>query len=180
MYKPTVWLTPKLSYSINFERMTVRIANVGELPILGYPSNLSFYKDWKMKEARLVIKDGKAFLKVVFEKKPVRVEAKGSVVVDINIGEIVVGKDDTHYVRIPTRLSEVHHLKSLAEGLQRKYPRRWRENKHIRARISHFHAKVKRIMEDFAKKVGKWVVEIAEDFNANVTKLERLTNLIKR
>ncbi|QXJ32468.1 RNA-guided endonuclease TnpB family protein [Saccharolobus shibatae] len=180
VYKSTVWLTPKLSYSINFDRMTVRITSVGELPILGYPSNLSFYKDWKMREARLVVKDGKAFLKVVFERGKMKIQPKGSVAVDINMNEIVVGSDDTHYVRILTRLSEVHHWKSLGEVLQRKYPKRWKENERIRARISHFHAKAKRIMEDFARKVGKWVVEIAEDFNANVIKLERLTNLVKR
>jgi hypothetical protein len=37
VYKPTVWLTPRASYSVDFERMTVKIASVGELPILGYP-----------------------------------------------------------------------------------------------------------------------------------------------
>ena len=37
----------------------------------------------------------------------------------------------------------------------------------------------RRIAEDFARKVGKWVVEIAEDFGANVIKLESLKNLIK-
>lgn len=95
------------------------------------------------------------------------------------MNEIVVGKDDTHYVRIPTRLHEVHHWKSLAENLQKKYPRRWRENKRILRRIRSFHLKAKRIMEDFARKVGKWVVEIAEDFGANVIKLENLRNLIK-
>jgi IS605 OrfB family transposase len=34
-------------------------------------------------------------------------------------------------------------------------------------------------MEDFARKVGKWVVEIVEDFCTNVIKLENLRNLIK-
>jgi hypothetical protein len=47
------------------------------------------------------------------------------------MNDIVVGKDDEHYVRISTRLEEVHHWKSLAENLQRKYPRRWREDKRI-------------------------------------------------
>ena len=57
---------------------------------------------WKMKEARLVIRNDKAFLKVVFEKpREEKVEAKESVAVDINMNEIVVGKDDEHYVRIP-------------------------------------------------------------------------------
>jgi hypothetical protein len=47
-----------------------------------------------MREARLVIKDGKAFLKVVFEKKEESVEAKESTAVDINMSEIVVSKDE--------------------------------------------------------------------------------------
>jgi len=105
--------------------MNVRIASVGVLPILGYPRYLKDYMSWKMKEARLVIRDDKAFLKVVFEK-PIeeKVEPKESIAVDINMAEVVVGKDDTHYVRIPTRLKQVHHWKSLAENILKKYPKR--------------------------------------------------------
>ncbi|MQL55604.1 RNA-guided endonuclease TnpB family protein [Acidianus ambivalens] len=181
VYKPTVWLTPKKSYSVNFERMTVKITSVGELQILGYPRNLKDYLSWKMREARLAVKGGKAFLKVVFEKEEEgeKVEPKESIAVDINMSEIVVGKDDIHYVRIPTRLEEVHHWKSLAENLQRKYSRRWRENKKILYRIRSFHIKAKMIMEDFARKVGKWVVEVARMMSSNVVKLENLKNLIK-
>ena len=180
VYKPTVWLTPGASYNVDFEAMTVRIASVGVLPILGYPRNLKEYLSWRMKEARLVVRDDKAFLKVVFEK-PIeeKVEPKESVAVDINMSEIVVGKDDTHYVRIPTRLHEVHHWKSLAENLQRKYPRRWRENKRILYRFRSFHLKARRVMEDFARKVGKWVVDVAKRMGANVIKLENLRNLVK-
>ncbi|PSN94218.1 transposase [Candidatus Marsarchaeota G2 archaeon ECH_B_2] len=180
VYKPTVWLTPKASYNVDFDKKSVRIASVGELPILGYPRNLKEYMSWRMKESRLVIRDGKAFLKVVFEKPLDSVEPKESIAVDINIAEIVAGSDDKHYVRIPTRLEEVHHWKSLAENLQRKYPRRWRENKRILHRIHTFHLKARRIAEDYARKVGKWVVEVAERMTgANVIKLESLKNLIK-
>ena len=179
VYRPTVWLTPKASYDVDFEAMTVRIAGVGELLILGYPRNLKEYLGWRMKEARLVIRNDKAFLKVVFEKEEEKVKPKESIAVDINMAEVVVGKDDEHYVRIPTRLHEVYHWKSLAERLQRKYPRRWRGNKRILYRVRSFHQKARRIMEDFARKVGKWVVEIAEDFGANAIKLENLRNLIK-
>ncbi|BAK54794.1 putative transposase [Sulfurisphaera tokodaii str. 7] len=56
--------------------MRVRITSIGELPILGYPRNLNFYKDWRMKEARLVIKGDSAFLKVVFEKKKEKIEPR--------------------------------------------------------------------------------------------------------
>jgi len=45
-----------------------------------------------MRESRLVVKDGKAFLKVVFEKSEEKVEPKSSVAVDINVAEIV-GED---------------------------------------------------------------------------------------
>jgi putative transposase len=179
VYKPTVWLTPKTSYNVDFGRMTVRIAGVGELPILGYPRNLKEYLGWKMKEARLVIKGGKAFLKVVFEKEEKIVEPKESIAVDINMAEVVVGKDDINYVRIPTRLDEVHHWKSLAESLQKKYSKRWRGNKRILHRFHSFHQKARRIMEDSARKVGKWVVEVARMIGANVIKLENLRNLIK-
>ncbi len=44
VYKPTVWLTPKASYNVDFEAMTVRIASVGDLPILGYPRLITLYK----------------------------------------------------------------------------------------------------------------------------------------
>ena len=179
VYRPTVWLTPRASYNVDFERMNVRIVGVGELPILGYPRNLKEYLSWKMKEARLVVKDGRAFLKVVFEKEDESVNAKESVAVDINMSEIVVGKDDEHYVRIPNRLHEVHHWKSLAENLQKKYRRRWRENKRILQRIRSFYLKARRIMEDFARKAGKWVVDVAKRMGANVIKLENLRNLIK-
>jgi hypothetical protein len=78
-----VWLTPKASYNVDFETMIVRIASVGELPILGYPRNLKEYMSWRMREARLVIKDGKAFLKV--EKGEENVELKESIAVDVNM-----------------------------------------------------------------------------------------------
>ncbi|WP_218261281.1 RNA-guided endonuclease TnpB family protein [Saccharolobus shibatae] len=178
VYKPTVWLTLEASYNLDLDMMTVRIAGVGELPVLGYPRNLRGYLNWKMKEARLVIKDGRAFLKVTFEKEEQKVEPKSSVAVDVNMNEVVVGKDGTHYVRIPTRLEEVHHWKSLAEGLQKKYPKRW-GSKRIIHKIHSFHQKARNIMEDFARKVGKWVVETAGLLGANVIKLEKLTNMIK-
>ena len=45
--------------------------------------------------------------------------------------------------------------------------------------IHSFHQKARRILEDFARKVGKWVVDVAKRMGVNVIKLERLKNLIK-
>jgi putative transposase len=39
--------------------------------------------NWRMKEARLVVRGDKAFLKVVFEKPLKKIEPKSSIVVDI-------------------------------------------------------------------------------------------------
>ena len=69
--------------------------------------------------------------------------------------------------------------KSLAEYLQIKYPKRWNRNKYIKRRITAFHLKAKNIAEDFARKIGKKVVEEAIKMNANVIILENLKNLIK-
>jgi IS605 OrfB family transposase len=180
IFKPTVWLTPKLSYTVNFNEMLVKISKIGEFKILGYPRNYKEYLSWNMKEARLVLNNGKAFLKITFEKFAQKIEPKGSIAVDINMKTIIVGKDNKNYVSIPTRINEIHHYKSLAEYLQRKYPKRWKENKNIKRRIMTFHLKAKNIAEDFAMKVGNKVVEEAIKMNANVIILENLKNMIKK
>jgi putative transposase len=179
VYKPAVWLTPKSSYTVNFEKMFVKISKIGEFKILGYPRNIKEYLFWNMKESRLVFRNGKAFLKITFEKFMQKIEPKKSIAVDINMKAIVIGKDENNYVSIPTRISEIHHYKSLAENLQIKYPKRWKENKNIKRRIISFHIKAKNIAEDFARKIGKKVSDEAIKMNANVIILENLKNLIK-
>jgi IS605 OrfB family transposase len=179
IFKPTVWLTPKHSYNVNFKKMLVKISKIGEFEILGYPRNYKEYLSWKMKESRLIFRNGKAFLKITFEKLMQKIEPKESIAVDINMKTIVIGKDENNYVNIPTRISEIHHYKSLAEMLQIKYSKRWKENRNIKRRIMVFHIKAKNIAEDFARKVGKRVVDEAINMDANVIILENLKNLIK-
>jgi putative transposase len=62
--------------------MKVWIRDVGELPILDYPKNLSFYKDWQAREVRLVLRNGKKFLKVILIKDYREYEVKDAVAVD--------------------------------------------------------------------------------------------------
>jgi putative transposase len=180
IFKPTVWLTPKLSYTVNFNDMFVKISKLGEFKILGYPRNYKEYLSWEMKEARLVFNNGKAFLKIVFEKFAQKIEPKDSIAVDINMQNITVGKDENNFVKINTRINEIHHYKLLAESLQIKYPKRWKENRNIKRRIMTFHIKAKNIAEDFARKVSKRIVEEAIKMNANVIILENLKYMIKK
>jgi len=46
-------------------------------------------------------------------------------------------------------------------------------------RIAHFYRRERNILIDFAKKVGKWIVEIAMLLKANIIVLERLKRMIK-
>jgi transposase, IS605 OrfB family, central region len=180
VFKPTVWLTPKFSYTVDFERMIIRISKVGEFKITGYPRNLKEYLSWKMKEARQVIRNGKAFIKITFEKFIQKIDPKDSIAVDINMKTIVVGKDENNFVKINTRINEIYHYKSLAENLQIKYPKIWKENRNIKQRIIAFHSKAKRIAEDFARKVSKRIIDEAIKMDANVIKLENLKYMIKK
>jgi putative transposase len=159
--------------------MLVKILKIGEFKILGYPRNYKDYLSWEMKEARLVFNNGKAFLKITFQKLIQKIEPKGSIAVDINMQNITVGKDENNFVKINTRINEIHHYKLLAEYLQRKYPKRWKENRNIKRRIMVFHIKAKNIAEDFARKVSKRVIDEAIKMNANVIKLENLKYMIK-
>ncbi|WP_425487472.1 hypothetical protein [Metallosphaera tengchongensis] len=67
-----------------------------------------------MREASLLLRDGNAYLKIPILKDWKGPGVKDGVAVDINMAELVVGKDHEKYVRIPTRLEDVHHYKSLA------------------------------------------------------------------
>lgn len=62
------------------------------------------------------MRDGKAFLKVSLLKSYSESLAKDGV--EINMADVVVGKDDKQYVRMLTRFDGAHHYKSLAENLQ--------------------------------------------------------------
>ncbi|WP_231961077.1 hypothetical protein [Saccharolobus sp. A20] len=41
------------SHKLDLEGIRVWVRQVYELPILGYPRNLSFYKDWEVREVSL-------------------------------------------------------------------------------------------------------------------------------
>ncbi|AHC52669.1 hypothetical protein SUSAZ_10885 [Sulfolobus acidocaldarius SUSAZ] len=43
----------------------------------------------------------------------------------------------------------------MAEGLQKKYNKRWEENERILNRIRHFHRRTRNVLEDSAKKIGE-------------------------
>jgi len=176
----SVILTPKASYNLNLNKMRLSILGHKTL-ILGYSRTLSLYNDWKIAEARLVKRGKDWYLHVTFRKKEERKKEEfkptGVIAVDINQEFITIGNDKA-IVEIPTRLNDAYHYVLEAQKLQRKYPYKWRYSKHILNRIAHFFRRERNILTDFAKKVGKWVVEIALLLKANVIVLERLKKLV--
>jgi len=195
-------LTPKLSYNLDLIKMKLSILGY-ETPILGYSRTLTLYKDWKIAEAKLVKRGKSWFLFITFrkgeekkkgkkakkkeeglatrgekkkrkkEKKKDEFKVSGIVAADINQDFIVIGNEKT-IIEIPTRLDDAYHYVLEAQKLQKKYPYKWRYSKKILSRIAHFFRRERNILIDFAKKVGKWVVEIAMLLKANVIVLEKL------
>jgi len=176
----SVILTPKASYNLNLQKMRLSILGY-ETQILGYSRTLLLYKDWKISEARLVKRGKSWYLHITFrkkeEKKKEEFKPAGIIAVDINQDFITVGNDKA-IVEIPTRLDDAYHYVLEAQKLQKKYPYKWRYSKKILNRIAHFYRRGRNILMDFAKKVGRWVVEIALMLKANVIVLEKLKKLI--
>jgi len=198
----SVILTPKASYKLDLEKMKLSILGY-ETPILGHSRTLTQFKDYKIAEAKLVKRGKDWYLFITFKKEKERKRKKaktkgeklvdrkeekerkkekefkvtGIVAVDINQDFIMVG-NDKKVVEIPTRLDDADHYVNEAQKLQRKYPTKWRSSKYIQNRIAHFFRRERNILIDFAKKVGRWVVEIAMWFKANVIVLEKLNRMI--
>jgi len=98
------------------------------------------------------------------------------VAVDINQDFITVN-NDKKIVEIPTRLGDPYHYMDEVQKPEKKYPIRRRCLK--RTLIRNCSLLLKRnILTDFAKKVGKWIVEIVQLLKVNVIVLERLTKMI--
>jgi len=69
-------------------------------------------------------------------------------------------------------LRTLNNYKLLAEGLQKKYGNKTFTVKRIRVRFIYFHGRTAQNLEDFAKKAGKLVVEVAKMYGASVILLK--------
>ena len=68
-------LTPKLSYNLNLQKMRLSILGY-ETQILGYSRTMSFYKDWKIAEAKLVKRGRSWFCSSLSKREKKRRERK--------------------------------------------------------------------------------------------------------
>jgi IS605 OrfB family transposase len=172
-----VWLTYKYSYRVNGNH--VELLGGYRLEITGWDMR---YDNYPSGDARLLFKDGKLVLEVSKHvPKPRKYTARGVLAADVNEKQIVVGNSKLES-RFKTPVERALHYKQLAERLEKKYssPRynAWLRRRGIKKRISYYHAKARRIVEDWVKKVSYKIATLARQHQYAVAR-EDLTGLIE-
>ena len=170
-----VWLTYKYSYRVNGNH--VELLGGYRLEITGWDMR---YDNYPSGDARLLFKDGKLVLEVSKHvPKPRKYTARGVLAADVNEKQIVVGNSKLES-RFKTPVERALHYKQLAERLEKKYssPRynAWLRRRGVRRRVSHFHSKARRIVEDWVKKVSYKIATLARQHQYAVAR-EDLTGL---
>jgi IS605 OrfB family transposase len=172
-----VWLTHKYSYRVNSNH--VELLGGYRLKIIGWDIR---YDNYPNGDARLLFKDGKLVLEVSKHiPRPRKYTPRGVLAVDVNEKHIVVGNSRLEY-RVETPIERAMHYKQLAERLQRKYssPRynAWLRRRGVKKRISNFHTKARRIVEDWVKKTSHEIAVLARQHQYGVAR-EDLTGLVE-
>jgi IS605 OrfB family transposase len=172
-----IWLTHKYSYRINGNH--VELLGGYRLEVIGWDMR---YDGYPSGDARLVFKDGKLVLEVSKHiPKPQKYVPRGVLAVDVNEKHIVIGNSKFEY-RFKTPIEQALHYKRLAENLQKKYssPKysAWLRRRDIKRRVSYYHSKARRIIEDWVKKTSHRIVVLAKQRQYAVAR-EDLTGLIE-
>jgi len=140
------------------------------------------YEEGRWREAALVYRGGDMYLYIFVEvSKPTPIAPKGVIAVDINERYVYYG--NSQWVKkVETPVEKAVRFRELAEGLKRKYsaPRYtpWNRRSGIRDRIRRLHKKARNVVEDWAKKTAKRIVEEARERQCAVA-VEDLTGLVE-
>ena len=138
------------------------------------------YEEGKWKEARLVYRDGDMYLYIAVElPRPTPIAPKGVVAVDVNERYVYYG--NAQWVKkVETPVEKAVRIKELAERLAKKrsttHHPPWRKGEELQARIRHYYKKARDVVEDWAKKTAKRIVEEAREQQCAVA-TEDLTGL---
>jgi len=138
------------------------------------------YEEGKWKTARLVHRGGDMYLYISVEvPKPTPVKPRDIIAVDVNERYVYYG--NAQWIRkVETPVEKAIRLRELAEELKRKYsaPRYtlWSRRRGILERIRRAYKKARNIVEDWAKKTAKRIVEEARESQCAVA-VEDLTGL---
>ena len=131
------------------------------------------YEGWKPKEARLVLKDGRLWLKVVVKHEVPLMKPGGTLGVDVNYTNITMS-DGTRLEL--NAFKRVYGLKIEAERIQKRHRRSWRYVRAVRNRIRALGRRARNIIMDACRKAALEVVRHAYETQKAIV-LEDLTGL---
>jgi len=168
-------LTPKGSYTFKAH---------GEVSILTLDGRRTYklcyverwhgrYEGWKQKEARLVLKDGRLWLKVVVKHEVPLMKPEGTLGVDVNYTNITMS-DGTRLEL--DAFKRAHGFKIEAEHIQKRHRRSWRYIRAVRSRIKALGRRARNIITDACRKAALEVVRHAYETRKAIV-LEDLTGL---
>jgi putative transposase len=166
-----------LDYKLDLSTKTVKVAVLHdrwvELKLKWY-SYLDKYLDgsWKPGEVLVSYRCGRFYIYITFHRDVVPREPQAVMGVDLNFRNVTytvvdLGGNLISMGIIPFRgLKRALHLRKLAEGLQRRYPRNWRFLRWVRRVRARWLNKARNILVDSAHLVSKRLVELAKEYNA--------------
>jgi len=140
------------------------------------------YEEERWRKTKLVYCGGDMYLYISVEvPKPTPVEPRGIIAVDVNERYVYYG--NSQWVKkVETPVEKAMRLRELAERLARKrsttHHPPWRKGKELQARIRHYYKKAKDVVEDWARKTAKRIVEEARERQCAVA-TEDLTGLVE-
>jgi len=140
------------------------------------------YEGGKWREAKLVYRNGDMYLYIAVEvPKPTPITPKGVIAVDINERYVYYGNSQ-RIRKVETPIERTVQLWRQVEELERKYSASrytpWSRRGGIRERIRRLHKKAKDVVEDWAKKTAKRIVEEARE-RQYVVAIEDLKGLVE-
>jgi len=168
-----------LDYKLDLETRTIKVAVLHDRWVvlkLRWYSYLDRYLDgsWRPGEILVSYRCGRFYVYITFRRDVVPREPQVVMGVDLNFNNVTYTIVDlsgnlVSIGVIPFRgLSRALHLKKLAEGLQRRYPRNWRFLRWARRARARWLNKARSILVDAAHRVSKRLVEVAREYNAVV------------
>jgi len=138
------------------------------------------YREGERKEAKLVYRNGDMYLYIAVEvPRPTLVEPRGIIAVDVNERYVYYG-NSLWVKKVETPVEKVVWLRELAERLAKKrsttHHPPWRKGKELQARIRHHYKKARDVVEDWAKRTAKRIVEETRERQCAIA-VEDLTGL---
>jgi len=138
------------------------------------------YEEGERREAKLVYHSGDMYLYIAVEiPRPTPIKPRGVIAVDVNERYVYYG--NSQWIRkVETPVEKTVQLWRQAEELKRKYSASrytpWSRRRGIRERIRCLYKKARNIVEDWAKKTAKRIVEEARERQCAIA-VEDLTGL---